>query len=219
MHPFPCRPEAERGPGHQQRRGRRKRPVLKVPVEPAADDEAEQRRHDDRPAENADLAEPAPSDGSGSSRAFALALDGSSGGARRCGRCRSSRSRCSAPPRPVADAGWAQIAQQLTHGQCMQAGLLDARLASAIDALRARRVALCASRSASESPSTPSRHAMVTLLPSDTVKTPPRTAQKCSIAVGCPPAHHRGRQHGQTSPHDPAGCRSCRSRPRRATPR
>ncbi len=57
MHPSPGRPEADRRPCHQQR-SREKDAGSEDAIEPAAEEQAEQCRDNDRPAENADLPEP-----------------------------------------------------------------------------------------------------------------------------------------------------------------
>src|SRR5208282_3082169 len=75
MHPPPGRPEAERRPCHQQR-SREKDPGSESPVEPAAEEQTKQRRDDDRPAENADLAEPRAERGFGIGTTLGLALGG-----------------------------------------------------------------------------------------------------------------------------------------------
>jgi len=76
MHPPPGRPEAERRPCHQQR-SREKDPGSESPVEPAAEEQTKQRRDDDRPAENADLAEPRAERGFGIGTTLRVALRGS----------------------------------------------------------------------------------------------------------------------------------------------
>ena len=76
MHPSPRRPEADCRPCHQQR-SREKDPGSESPVDPAAEEKAEQCRDNDRPAENADLAEPRAERGFGIGTTLRLALDGS----------------------------------------------------------------------------------------------------------------------------------------------
>ena len=56
VHPSPGDPQARRRAQHDERRGEEDS-GLQHPVEPAADEDAEQDRRDDRPAEHADLAE------------------------------------------------------------------------------------------------------------------------------------------------------------------
>src|SRR5208283_1139683 len=75
MHPSPGRPETDRRPGHQQR-SREKDPSSERPIEPAAEEKAKQCRDDDRPAENANLAEPRAERGFGIGTTLCLALGG-----------------------------------------------------------------------------------------------------------------------------------------------
>jgi hypothetical protein len=56
LHPSPGRPEAERNAQHQQRRAPENAGVQRM-IEPSSDEEADQSRRDDDPAENADLAD------------------------------------------------------------------------------------------------------------------------------------------------------------------
>src|SRR5258705_13936894 len=57
MHPSPGRPEPDCGPYHQQGRGE-KDASSEAAVEPASEEEKDQRRHDDGPAEHPDLTQP-----------------------------------------------------------------------------------------------------------------------------------------------------------------
>src|SRR5260370_30734853 len=76
MHPSPGRTEADCRAGHQQR-SREKDPGFKGAIEPPAKEKTEQRRDNDRPAENADLAEPRAERRLGIGATLAVALDGS----------------------------------------------------------------------------------------------------------------------------------------------
>src|SRR5258708_37171918 len=76
MHPSPGRPEADCRAGHEQR-SRETDPGLKGPIEPPAKEKTEQRRNNDRPAENADLAEPRAERRLGIGATLGAALDGS----------------------------------------------------------------------------------------------------------------------------------------------
>ena len=58
LHPFPGGPAAERQPDHQERRGPEQSGIER-PIQPAAGEDADQHRHDDDPAEHADLGETA----------------------------------------------------------------------------------------------------------------------------------------------------------------
>jgi len=79
-HPSPGRPEADCRPCHQQR-SREEYPSSEGPVDPPAEKKTEQCRDNDRPAENADLAEPGAERGFGIGTTFCLALRGSLRGA------------------------------------------------------------------------------------------------------------------------------------------
>jgi hypothetical protein len=80
MHPSPGRPQPDCGSAHQQRR-RKKDSCSEAAVEPASEKEKEQRRHDDGPAENADLPQPRTERGLGICATLRGALNGSSRGA------------------------------------------------------------------------------------------------------------------------------------------
>ena len=177
MHPPPGRPEAERRPCHQQR-SREKDPGSEGPVEPAAEEQAEQCRQNDRPAENANLPEPTP-------RARVRDLRDPLPRARQLFAQRAPGDPNRFPSRrglPLYRGGRRRIGRRYRTSwrtaRCMQADLLDTRLTVGFDLLRTdgRALSLRVLRA--------SRRALLRGMrrqrcaPSETVNTPPRTAQK-----------------------------------------
>ena len=169
------------------------------------------------PAENADLASRLPSDGSGSSRALRSRSTARSGGAARCGRLSSgSITRRS----DLSDARRPHIAQQSARTACACRRVsVDARLASGYRCRCARgrvdprleiseRVAQHAVATWRWSPCCPPTPCRRLLPPRSNARSRPLPASATPRASA-----------PSGNPHGPAGCRSCRSRPPRATPR
>src|SRR5271166_2201675 len=179
MHPSPGRPETDCRPRHQQR-SRKKDPGSEGPVEPAAEKQTEQCRDNNRPAENADLAEPRAERGFGIGTTLGLALGGR---LRRACQAIEVRTPHDAASRSMGAAGAGLGRRYRTSCRTARAckRTCSTRALRSASSSCARTACTFASSSSSESPTTPSRQAIATSRPDATVKTPPLTAQKRAV--------------------------------------